>query len=99
MIHLRVRPSTVSPDDLAPAVSALHSGGVVAFPTETFYGLAVDPRSTLAVTENLRAQAARGRINPLPLIAGDVDQIVDHVGTMTPLAGGWRRADGPARSR
>ena len=45
MIHLRVRPSRLTPDDLAPAVSALHSGGVVAFPTETFYGLAVDPRS------------------------------------------------------
>ena len=47
MIRLRVNPSTVTPDDLEAAVSALRSGGVVAFPTETFYGLAADPRSAL----------------------------------------------------
>jgi L-threonylcarbamoyladenylate synthase len=42
-----------SPDaaQLAPAVDALHTGGVVAFPTETFYGLAVDPRSPSAVAK------------------------------------------------
>jgi L-threonylcarbamoyladenylate synthase len=85
MIHLRVRPSSLGPDDLVPAVSALHSGGIVAFPTETFYGLAVDPRSALAVR---RVFALKGRAvdQPLPLIAGGIDQIADHVGTMTPLA-------------
>jgi L-threonylcarbamoyladenylate synthase len=93
MIHLRVRPSIVGPDDLVPAVSALHSGGVVAFPTETFYGLAVDPRSALAV-RRIFALKRRGLDQPLPLIASGVDQIVDHVGTMTSLAGrlasrGW----------
>jgi L-threonylcarbamoyladenylate synthase len=85
MIHLRVRPSIVSPDDLVPAVSALHSGGVVAFPTETFYGLAVDPRSTLAVRRIFELKR-RPADQPLPLIASSVAQIVDHVGTMTPLA-------------
>ena len=87
MIHLRVRPLTVSPDDLVPAVSALRSGGVVAFPTETFYGLAVDPRSMLAVRRIFELKR-RQADHPLPLIATSVDQIVDHVGTMTPLA--WR---------
>ena len=85
MIHLRVRPSIVSSDDLVPAVSALRSGGVVAFPTETFYGLAVDPRSTLAVRRIFELKR-RPADQPLPLIAGSVEQIVDHVGTMTPLA-------------
>lgn len=85
MIHLRVSPAIVGPDDLVPAVSALRSGGVVAFPTETFYGLAVDPRSALAVSRLFELKR-RAPDQPLPLIAGGVDQIVDHVGTMTRLA-------------
>jgi tRNA A37 threonylcarbamoyladenosine synthetase subunit TsaC/SUA5/YrdC len=36
MIRLRVDPSAAAADDLVAAVSALHGGGVVAFPTETF---------------------------------------------------------------
>jgi len=84
MIHLRVTP-LVGPDDLAQAVSALGRGGVVAFPTETFYGLAVDPRSAAAVKRVFELKR-RAPDQALPLIASDIDQIVDHVGTMTPLA-------------
>ena len=91
MIHLRVNPSTVGVDDLAPAVAALQRGGVVAFPTETFYGLAVDPRSAVAVAR-LFDLKRRGRDQPLPLIASDIEQIVDHVGTMPPLARRLARA-------
>ena len=84
MIHLRITPDAGAAT-LAPAVSALHDGGVVAFPTETFYGLAVDPRSALAVKRVFEIKR-RPPDHPLPLIASDVDQVVDHVGTMTPLA-------------
>ena len=85
MRHLRVTPASVGPDDLAPAVAALHEGGIVAFPTETFYGLAADPRSAPAI-KKLFALKRRGLDQPLPLIAASIDQIADHVGTMTPLA-------------
>ena len=85
MIRLRVTPSIVDSDDLVPAVSALEKGGVVAFPTETFYGLAVDPRSAVAVKRIFELKR-RAPDQALPLIASDVDQIRDHVGTMTPLA-------------
>jgi L-threonylcarbamoyladenylate synthase len=85
MIHLRVKPAVIGPNDLVPAISALRSGGVVAFPTETFYGLAVDPRSALAVKRVFELKR-RAPDRPLPLIAADVDQVIDHVGTMTPLA-------------
>jgi L-threonylcarbamoyladenylate synthase len=85
MLHLRATASTVPSDDLRPAVRALHRGGVVAFPTETFYGLAVDPRSASAVKRIFELKQ-RAPDQPLPLIASDVDQIDDHVGTMTPLA-------------
>jgi L-threonylcarbamoyladenylate synthase len=85
MIHLRVGPSIGRPADLLLAVSALRSGGVVAFPTETFYGLAVDPRSALAVKRIFELKR-READQPLPLIASGIDQILDHVGTLTPLA-------------
>ena len=36
--------------DLNRAVAVLSKGGVVAFPTETYYGLAVDPLNPLALS-------------------------------------------------
>ena len=85
MMRLRVTSTAIGLDDLAPAVTALRRGGVVAFPTETFYGLAVDPRSAPAVKAIFDLKK-RGRDQPLPLIASSVDQIVDHVGRLTGLA-------------
>jgi L-threonylcarbamoyladenylate synthase len=85
MIRLRVDPSAPDPNDIAVAVEALQRGGVVVFPTETFYGLAVDPRSSSAVNA-LFALKERRPDQPLPLIAADAVQVADHVGTMTPLA-------------
>jgi L-threonylcarbamoyladenylate synthase len=85
MIHLRITQSQLSAEDLAPAVTALRNGGVVAFPTETFYGLAVDPRSAAAIAK-IFALKQRAPDQPLPLIASDLNQVADHVGTLTPLA-------------
>ena len=85
MIRLRVDPKHVTAAVLMPAISALRSGGVVAFPTETFYGLAVDPRLTFAVTKLFEL---KGRLpdRPIPLIAASMQQVIERVGTITPLA-------------
>ena len=85
MIRIRVNPARLDSADLEPAVSALRSGGVVAFPTETFYGLAADPRSAHAV-KRVFALKQRSAAQSLPLIASSIAQVVDYVGTMTPLA-------------
>jgi L-threonylcarbamoyladenylate synthase len=85
MIRLRVDPARVTADELTPAISALRSGGVVAFPTETFYGLAVDPRLTFAV-KKLFELKRRGADQPIPLIAANDRQVIEQVGTLTPLA-------------
>src|SRR4051812_48343304 len=85
MLRLRVDPSRVTADVLIPAISALRSGGVVAFPTETFYGLAVDPRLTFAVTRLFELKR-RLPDQPIPLIAESMQQVIAHVGTITPLA-------------
>ena len=55
----------VSEADIARAVSALHAGGLVAFPTETVYGLGADAANDAAVQ---KVFAAKGRPHDHPLI-------------------------------
>jgi L-threonylcarbamoyladenylate synthase len=66
------------------AADAVRRGLVVAYPTDTLYGLAVDPTSAEAVT---RLFALKGRAlgKAIPLIAADLDQVRAWT-TMTPLA-------------
>ena len=63
------------PDDavIAQAADVLRGGGIVAYPTDTFYGLAVDPRRDDAVA---RLYAAKGRdaSMAIPLIAASLEQ-------------------------
>ena len=56
---------------LAEAAAAIARGEVVATPTETFYGLAVDPAREDAVAAVFRAKG-RAASEALPLIAADV---------------------------
>jgi tRNA threonylcarbamoyl adenosine modification protein (Sua5/YciO/YrdC/YwlC family) len=49
------------------------SGKVVAFPTDTFYGLAADPFNLAAVTEIFRVKR-RVADRPLPLLVASLDQ-------------------------
>ena len=60
-------------ESIEEAVAVLRAGGVVAYPTDTLYGLAVDPRSNTAV-ERLFAVKGRERTQAIPLIAGDIAQ-------------------------
>jgi L-threonylcarbamoyladenylate synthase len=82
---LKIDPLSFDADALAPAVSALRTGGVVAFPTDTFYGLAVDPRSGDAVRA-LFALKSRRDDQAVPLIAGSRAQVADLVGPLGPAA-------------
>jgi L-threonylcarbamoyladenylate synthase len=59
--------------DITHAVQVLKRGGVVAYPTDTFYGLAVDPRNAVAVGR-LFTLKGRDATKPSPLIAASVDQ-------------------------
>lgn len=64
------QPDSASIEDAATVIRA---GGIVAYPTDTFYGLAVDPRNRDAV---LRLFAVKGRpeTSALTLIAADMEQ-------------------------
>jgi len=62
---LKVDPERPSPEAIAVAARALREGGLVAFPTETVYGLGADALSAEAVA---RIYAAKGRPPDNPLI-------------------------------
>jgi len=63
------------PDEtvIARAADVLRRGGIVAYPTDTLYGLAVDPRRADAVVR-LFAAKGRGASAAMPLIAASLDQ-------------------------
>lgn len=72
------------PARLAAAAERLRGGGVVAYPTETFYGLGALASDPAAVARLVRAKG-RPDGKPLPLLAADLAQ-VEAVAELTPLA-------------
>ena len=68
---LRGDPSAPDPAALATAAAALRGGGVVAFPTETFYGLGAAARIPAAV-RRVRELKARPAGQPLLLLVDSV---------------------------
>lgn len=66
MIRHRVDPEHPSPQVIAAAAEVIRRGGLVAFPTETVYGLGADALSETAV---LGIFAAKGRPSYNPIIA------------------------------
>lgn len=78
------RSVAVSPETLAQAASLLRQGGVVAFPTETYYGLAADPWNTEAVKRLYRIKNRSRQLPVLVLIAGQ--QQLSQVAASLPAA-------------
>jgi L-threonylcarbamoyladenylate synthase len=73
VIILNTDPNVPDRDAIAQAATILGSGGLVAYPTDTLYGLAVDPRNDDAV-ERLYNAKGRDRNVAVPLIAGSLEQ-------------------------
>jgi L-threonylcarbamoyladenylate synthase len=71
--RLSVATERPEPAALARAVDVLRSGGLVAFPTDTVYGIAADPRQEAAV-ERLFLLKGRDPRTAVPLIAADTEQ-------------------------
>lgn len=74
MKTLRVDKYRTQKAALAEAVGVLATGGVVAFPTETSYGLAIDPTNMTAL-RRLFVLKGRSRTKSLPLVAADIAQV------------------------
>ncbi len=89
----RTRRLTTSQADLEAAAGILRQGGLVAFPTETVYGLGADGRSAEAVAA-LYAAKARPRFNPLIAHVESLDAALAE-GTFSPEALALARAFWP----
>ncbi|HJN21193.1 MAG TPA: Sua5/YciO/YrdC/YwlC family protein, partial [Alphaproteobacteria bacterium] len=63
--------SAISPEEIAYAAAKLRGGDLVAFPTETVYGLGADATNDHAVASIFKA---KGRPEFNPLIAHVVDR-------------------------
>jgi L-threonylcarbamoyladenylate synthase len=79
--RLVVDPVRYSADELTPAAEWLRSGLVVVLPTDTFYGLAVDPRSAAAVAHVFDLKGRRAT-EALPVVAASRAQIESWCGPL-----------------
>ena len=70
---LRIHPLEPEPALVEFVANSLDSGNVVALPTDTFYGLAVDPVN-LAAVDRIYDIKNRARHKPLSLLISDVAQ-------------------------
>jgi L-threonylcarbamoyladenylate synthase len=74
MIHETISSEAPEATAVNRAVEILRLGGVVAYPTDTLYGLAVDPRSDVAARRLFTIKGRDAQV-ALPLIAADADQV------------------------
>jgi L-threonylcarbamoyladenylate synthase len=68
------QPVAVNERTVCHAAAILRSGGVVAFPTETYYGLAVDPLHDQALARLFQVKQ-RSRDLPILVLIADIDQL------------------------
>jgi L-threonylcarbamoyladenylate synthase len=84
MRRVFVNPDSPHRDAVQEAAARILRGGVVALPTDTLYGLAVDPFNREAVA---RLYEVKGRPSDraLPLMACDAAQIAAAIGALPPI--------------
>ena len=81
---LRVHPDEPQPDRIDYIVACLRKGDVVALPTDTFYGLAVDPVNLHAV-EQIYKIKTRQKHKPLSLLIASLSQAYELARDTDPL--------------
>jgi len=82
---VRVDPFEPSDDLLRPCAEALRSGGLVAFPTETVYGLGANALMPSAVREVFRAKG-RPQDNPIIVHVSRIEAVAPLVTEISPVA-------------
>ncbi|MGV8073859.1 MAG: L-threonylcarbamoyladenylate synthase [Syntrophobacteraceae bacterium] len=90
----RTDPENPDAATIAQAASVLRNGGVIVYPTETFYGLGAHPMLEAAIK---RIYGIKGRdfTKPLPLIASDIEAARRAVAQWPPEAERLARAFWP----
>lgn len=80
------RSMTPTPRFPEEMIASLRAGGAVIFPTDTLYGLGVDPRSETGLNRLLAAKG-RDRGKPIPLLLSEVEQVDRWARHVSPAAG------------
>ena len=83
-----------TPRGLAKAAELLHAGEVVAYPTETVYGLGADPFSVEALDSLYRVKR-RDPGSPVLLIVSSMEQLDSIVAAISPRAAAYAEAFWP----
>ncbi len=81
---IRIEPA-LQEEAFARARTVIRSGGVIAYPTETFYGLGADPKNAAAV-RRLFDIKGRQADQPLLLLIQDLSQVAEWAAVITPAA-------------
>ena len=83
MLEFRVEAGRPDRHALLRAAAILRSGGIVAYPTDTLYGLAANPASAAAMAQLYRIKGRRVDL-AIPLIASGIAQIEAAGGALGP---------------
>lgn len=82
---LTIDPLNINSSLISQAAETIVKGGLVAFPTETVYGLGADVYNEKAVAKIFKAKG-RGTNRPLAVCIADTDQLLQLVGFVPPEA-------------
>ncbi len=74
-----------SSESIARAINIMEGGGVVAYPTETFYGIGADIGNPRGI-EKIYAIKGRDFNKPVSIIIGDREDLVKFTNNITPAA-------------
>jgi L-threonylcarbamoyladenylate synthase len=81
---LKIDPPAVDAGIIADIASVLRDDGVMAYPTETYYGLGAAAFSAEAVSRVFKLKKRDVR-KPLPVIASDLDMVGEIAGPLPPV--------------
>jgi L-threonylcarbamoyladenylate synthase len=85
MLRITVTVSAPDPASIGRAAAVLREGGIAAIPTDTLYGLAVNPFDRAAVAK-LFTIKNRAIEKAVPLVASDIDQLRSRIGALPAIA-------------
>ena len=85
MLRINVTVSAPDPGLIGRAGALLREGGIAAIPTDTLYGLAVNPFDPAAVAK-LFTIKNRAIEKAVPLVASDLNQVRSWIGTLPTIA-------------
>jgi L-threonylcarbamoyladenylate synthase len=84
MVSFRIDGARPDAGQLASAAAIIRAGGVLAYPTDTLYGLAADPANRTAIARLYRIKG-RQVDQAVPLIAAGITQVEEVAGPLAPL--------------